>query len=84
MVCVPVKPNTTQRPGSLQPRMVLTQLRCGGTPQLLTLMGKGFPTRVDFDALCATAEPITLIRQLHPDGMQSRSHSFANCTLMAC
>ena len=35
----------------LEPRFVLQQLRCGGTPQLLTLMGRGFPTRTDFDAL---------------------------------
>ena len=53
-----VKPNSKQQPALLEEPLVLHQLRCGGTPQLLTLMGRGYPTRVDFEALAARYRPL--------------------------
>ena len=53
-----VKPNAKQAPAAFEPSFVLHQLRCGGTPQLLTLMGRGFPTRCAFDALATRYQPL--------------------------
>ena len=53
-----VKPNEKQAPAAFEPSFVLHQLRCGGTPQLLTLMGRGFPTRCAFDALATRYQPL--------------------------
>ena len=47
-----------QVPAALELSLVLHQLRCGGTPQLLTLMGRGYPTRVDFEALTERYRPL--------------------------
>ena len=53
-----VKPNAKQAPAAFEPSFVLHQLRCGGSPQLLTLMGRGFPTRCAFDALATRYQPL--------------------------
>ena len=53
-----IKPTSTQLPGRFEAGFVLQQLRCGGTPQLLTLMGKGFPTRIDCETLCSRYRPL--------------------------
>ena len=53
-----IKPTESQRAGLFEGSFVLSQLRCGGTPQLLTLMGEGFPTRVDVDTLCERYRPL--------------------------
>ena len=53
-----IKPTETQLPGNFDAGTVLHQLRCGGTPQLLELMGKGFPTRTEYEGLCERYRPL--------------------------
>ena len=52
-----IKPNTTQQAARFEAALTLQQLRCGGTPQLLMLMGRGFPTRVEYEALAGRYQP---------------------------
>ena len=52
-----IKPNTTQQAARFEAALTLHQLRCGGTPQLLMLMGRGFPTRVEYEALAGRYQP---------------------------
>eukprot|EP00966_Prymnesium_polylepis_P291809 6739634-Prymnesium_polylepis.1 len=63
-----VKPNELQAPRTLVGSFVLSQLRCGGTPQLLQLMGRGFPTRCEYEPLCRRYRPLlpSLGAQLAP------------------
>ncbi|EOD14449.1 myosin-like protein [Emiliania huxleyi CCMP1516] len=44
--------------GCLDLPLVLEQLRCAGTPQLLQLMGRGYPTRCEFEALASRYRPL--------------------------
>eukprot|EP00965_Chrysotila_dentata_P250747 6209624-Pleurochrysis_carterae.AAC.1 len=53
-----VKPNAAQAAKRLSLPMVLEQLRCAGTQQLLMLMGNGFPTRCEFDYFAARYRPL--------------------------
>eukprot|EP00964_Phaeocystis_antarctica_P128848 scaffold92682_cov65-Phaeocystis_antarctica.AAC.1 len=52
-----VKPNGKQSAGLVEPAFVLSQLRCGGTPQLLQLMGRGYPTRCEYEQIAARYQP---------------------------
>ena len=45
-------------PRVLEKRSVLAQLRCSGTPQLLQLMGEGFPTRCEYATLAERYRPL--------------------------
>ena len=76
-----VKPNEKQAPAAFEPSFVLHQLRCGGTPQLLTLMGRGFPTRCAFDALATRYQPLlpALGASLAPRGIRRRSCRPSRC-----
>lgn len=47
-----------QAAGCLDLPLVLEQLRCAGTPQLLQLMGRGYPTRCEFEALASRYRPL--------------------------
>ena len=52
-----VKPNGKQSAGLVEDGFVLSQLRCGGTPQLLQLMGRGYPTRCEYEQIAARYQP---------------------------
>lgn len=46
-----IKPNDQMAAAQMHQPLVLSQLRCAGTSQLLQLMGRGYPTRCEFEAL---------------------------------
>ena len=52
-----IKPTEAQKPGIFEGGFILHQLRCGGAPQLLELMGKGFPTRTEYENVCERYRP---------------------------
>jgi myosin heavy subunit len=46
-----IKPNDQMAASQMDQHLILSQLRCAGTSQLLQLMGRGYPTRCEFEAL---------------------------------
>lgn len=64
-----IKPNERMAAGSLHRPLVLSQLRCAGTSQLLQLMGRGYPTRCEFDSL---ATRYRLLLPTLSEGLSSR------------